>query len=271
MGIKNTLAGLAIGAGLFTLGKQALQTASNIQEVQNVVDVAFGSMSWKAERFAKSALESFGMSELSAKRTASTYMAMASGMGLSNDVASDMAITLAGLTGDVASFYNISQELADIKLKSVFTGETETLKDLGIVMTQANLQAYALSHGISKNVSDMTQAEITTLRYNFVLNQLSMAQGDFARTSNSWANQVRVLQERFRQLLGIIGNGLIVALTPVIQVLNTIIGKLITFANVVGAVFIKITLEKNQLVSKQQVDLIPLVMQLKLQLLQLVD
>ena len=230
---------------MFTLGKQALQTASNIQEVQNVVDVAFGSMSWKAEQFAKSALESFGMSELSAKRTASTYMAMASGMGLNKDVASDMAITLAGLTGDVASFYNISQELADIKLKSVFTGETETLKDLGIVMTQANLQAYALSQGISKNVSDMTQAEITTLRYNFVLNQLSMAQGDFARTSNSWANQVRVLQERFRQLLGIIGNGLIVALTPVIQVLNTIIGKLITFANVVGAVFSRLFGKKS--------------------------
>ena len=244
-GIKTAIAGIAIGTGLFSLGKQSLQVASDLQEVQNVIDVAFGSMSWKAEQFAKSALESFGMSELSAKRTASTYMAMASGMGLSNDVASDMAITLAGLTGDVASFYNISQELADIKLKSVFTGETETLKDLGIVMTQANLQAYALSQGISKNVSDMTQAEATTLRYNFVLNQLSMAQGDFSRTSSSWANQIRILQERFSQLMGIIGNGLIAALTPVIQVINVIIGKLITFANVVSAVFAKLFGKKS--------------------------
>lgn len=235
-GIKTAIAGIAVGTGLFQLGKQAINTASALQEVQNVVDVAFGDMSWKAERFAQSALESFGMSELSAKRTASTYLAMASGMGLSNDVASDMAITLAGLTGDVASFYNISQELADIKLKSVFTGETETLKDLGIVMTQANLQAYALSQGITKNVSDMTQAEATTLRYNFVLSQLSMAQGDFSRTSGSWANQVRILKEQFSQLWGIIGNGIISALTPVVQAINAIISKIITFANVVSGV-----------------------------------
>lgn len=235
-GIKTAIAGIAVGTGLFQLGKQAINTASALQEVQNVVDVAFGDMSWKAERFAQSALESFGMSELSAKRTASTYMAMASGMGLSNDVASDMAITLAGLTGDVASFYNISQELADIKLKSVFTGETETLKDLGIVMTQANLQAYALSQGITKNVSDMTQAEATTLRYNFVLSQLSMAQGDFSRTSGSWANQIRILKEQFSQLWGIIGNGIISALTPVVQAINAIISKIITFANVVSGV-----------------------------------
>lgn len=236
-GIKSAIIGLAVGTGLYRLGKEAIQVASDITEVQNVVDVAFGNMAWKAERFAKSALESFGMSELSAKKTASTYMAMASGMGLGADKASDMAITMAGLTGDVASFFNISQELADVKLKSVFTGETETLKDLGIVMTQTNLQAYALSQGISKNVSDMSQAEITTLRYNYVLDQLSLAQGDFARTSNSWANQIRILQERFKQLLGIIGNGLIAALTPVVQFLNMVIGKLITFANVVSAVF----------------------------------
>ena len=148
-----------------------------------------------------------------------------------------MAVTLAGLTGDVASFYNISQDLADVRLKSVFTGETETLKELGVVMTQTNLQAYALSQGINKNISDMNQAEQTTLRYNFVLDRLAFVQGDFARTSSSWANQIRILQERFKQLLGIIGNGLIAALTPVVQFLNMIISKLITFANVVSAVF----------------------------------
>lgn len=236
-GIKSALVGLAVGTGLFKLGKDAINMASSLQEVQNVVDVAFGSMAWKAEQFSKSALEAFGMSELSAKKTASTYMAMASGMGLGAEKASDMAITMAGLTGDVASFFSISRELADTKLKSVFTGETETLKDLGIVMTQTNLQAYALSQGISKNVSDMSQAEITTLRYNYVLDQLSLAQGDFARTSGSWANQTRILQERFKQLLGIVGNGLIAALTPAVQFLNMLVGKFITFANVVSAVF----------------------------------
>lgn len=139
------VAGLTIAKSLFNIGKSAINVASNLQEVQNVVDVAFGSMAWKAEWFAKNSIAQFGMSELSAKKTASTYMALASGMGLGADKASDMAITMAGLTGDVASFYNISQELADTKLKSVFTGETETLKDLGIVMTQTNLEAFALS------------------------------------------------------------------------------------------------------------------------------
>lgn len=194
-------------------------------------------MAWKAEQFSKSALEAFGMSELSAKKTTGIYMTMAKSAGISESAASDMAVTLAGLTGDVASFYNISQELADVRLKSVFTGETETLKELGVVMTQTNLQAYALSQGINKNISDMNQAEQTTLRYNFVLDRLAFVQGDFARTSNSWANQIRILQERFKQLLGIIGNGLIAALTPVVQFLNMIIGKLITFANVISSVF----------------------------------
>ena len=123
-GIKSMVAKVAAGFGLYKLGKEAIEVASNITEVQNVVDTAFGDMAWKAERFAKNSIQQFGMSELSAKKTASTYMAMASGMGLGQEKASDMAITLAGLSGDVASFYNISQELADIKLKSVFTGPT---------------------------------------------------------------------------------------------------------------------------------------------------
>ena len=236
-GIKSALVGLAVGTGLLKLGKEALQVASDLTEVQNIVDVAFGSMAWKAEKFSKSALEAFGMSELSAKKTSGTYMTMAKSAGINENAASDMAVTLAGLTGDVASFYNISQDLADVRLKSVFTGETETLKELGVVMTQTNLQAYALSQGINKNISDMNQAEQTTLRYNFVLDRLAFVQGDFARTSSSWANQIRILQECFKQLLGIIGNGLIAALTPVVQFLNMIISNLITFANVVSAVF----------------------------------
>lgn len=210
--IQNKLDGMAsaakkltgIIAGAFAVhkivqfGKEAIQLGSDVAEVQNVVDVAFGEMSYKVEEFASSAIQNFGMSTLAAKKTASTYMAMAKNMGLSMDAASDMAITLAGLTGDVASFYNISQDLADIKLKSVFTGETETLKDLGIVMTQANLEAYALNQGITRSIKSMSQAELVTLRYNFVLDQLAMASGDFVRTQDSWANQTRILSMQWR-------------------------------------------------------------------------
>ena len=134
-----------------------------------------------------------------------------------------MATTLTGLAGDVASFYNISQDEAYTKLKSVFTGETETLKDLGVVMTQSALDAYALANGYSKTTAKTSEMEKVALRYKFVQDQLSAASGDFIRTSDGWANQVRVLQLQFDSLKATIGQGLINVLTPVIKVINTII------------------------------------------------
>ena len=230
------IAGLAIGRALFGFGRSAVKMASDLQEVQNVVDTAFGSMSYKCEAFAKNAIKQFGMSELSAKQTASTFMAMAKGIGMASGQASDMAIELAGLSGDVASFFNISQSEASTKLKSVFTGETETLKDLGVVMTQTNLKQYAMSKGMSSNIESMDQASLTMLRYKFVMDQLSLANGDFAKTSGFWANQVRILQEQWRQLLGIIGHGLLAVLTPVVNFLNMVMGKLIQLASTASAV-----------------------------------
>ena len=212
-------------------GKEAIELGSDVAEVQNVVDVAFGDMSYMVEDFADRAITSFGMSELAAKRTASTYMAMASNMGVTQQQAAEMAITLAGLTGDVASFYNISQELADIKLRSVFTGETETLKDLGIVMTQANLEAYALANGINRSFQSMSQSEQLILRYNYVLDQLSLASGDFVRTQDSWANQTRILSMQWQEFMSIIGQALLQVLLPVIRVLNQIVSSLIDIAN----------------------------------------
>lgn len=220
---------------IVNFGRQAVELGSDVQEVQNVVDTAFGDMAYKVEEFAKTSVQNFGMSKLSAKKTASTYMAMARGMGIAQAEASDMAIALTGLTGDVASFYNISQELADIKLRSVFTGETETLKDLGIVMTQTNLQAFALSQGISKNISDMSQAELVALRYKFVMQQLALANGDFAKTQDSWANQTRILSEQWKEFMSIIGQALITIFTPLVRVLNTIVAALINMANVFNA------------------------------------
>jgi len=241
-GLLSTALGTAIGFGaeqvasqvvqsLIRIGNQAIELASDLDEVQNVVDTAFGDMAYKCEAFADTAIEQFGMSKLSAKQTASTYMAMAKSMGLSTDAASDMAIETAKLTGDVASFYGISTDLASIKLKSIFTGETETLKDLGVVLTEVNLKQYALAHGITKAYGEMNQAERVALRYNFTMDSLADAQGDFARTSDSWANQTRVLSERWKELLSILGGGLIRMLTPVVKFINTILQALINLAN----------------------------------------
>lgn len=216
--------GVAFGVGaLINFGKQAVQLASDLQEVQNVVDVAFGDMSYKAEEFAKTAIESFGISELSAKRTASTYMAMAKGMGIASDVGSDMAIQLTALTADMASFYNVSQEMADTALKSIFTGETETLKQYGIVMTEVNLEQYALSQGITKSVSAMTQQEKTMLRYQFVLEQTRLAQGDFVRTQDSWANQTRILSERWKEMQVVWGDAFRTIGTLILPAVNSLI------------------------------------------------
>ncbi len=222
--------GVALGVNeLVKLGKQAVELGSNIAEVQNVVDTAFGDMAYKIEEFADSAIENFGMSKLSAKQTASTYMAMAKGMGIASDKASDMAVALTGLTGDIASFYNITQAEADTKLKSVFTGETETLKSLGIVMTQTNLDAYAMANGFGKTTKAMSQAELVALRYAYVTDKLGMAAGDFAKTSNSWANQTRILSERWKEFLSLIGDGLIRVLTPAVKLLNEMMNILISF------------------------------------------
>ena len=218
-------------------GSQAIQTASDLEEVQNVVNVSFGSMANEVEAFAKTAIWSFGMSELTAKQTASTFMAMANGMGLAMKDGKNMSLQLTALAGDMASFYNVRQDVAQTALNSIFTGETESLKKFGVVMTEANLSAFALSRGITKSYSAMSQAEKVALRYHYVLKATANAQGDFARTSGSWANQVRVLKEQFNQLLGILGKGLIQVLTPIVQVLNKLLSYLIAIGNAIAKLF----------------------------------
>lgn len=206
-------------------GKQCIELGSDLEEVQNVVDVTFPNMTAKVNEFAQSAASSFGLSETMAKKYTGTFGAMAKAFGFTESAAYDMGATLTGLAGDVASFYNITQDEAYTKLKSVFTGETETLKDLGVVMTQSALDSYALANGFGKTTSAMSEAEKVALRYAFVQDQLSAAQGDFARTSDSWANQVKVLQLQFESLKSTIGQGLISAFTPVIKTVNTLLGK----------------------------------------------
>lgn len=216
---------------LVQFGKECVELGSDLAEVQNVVDVTFPAMSAQVDNFAKNAATGFGLSETMAKQFTGTFGAMAKAFGFSEKQAYDMGTTLTGLAGDVASFYNISQDEAYTKLKSVFTGETESLKDLGVVMTQTALDAYAMANGYGKTTSAMSEAEKVALRYAFVQDQLTAAAGDFARTSDSWANQVRLLSLQFDSLKAAIGQGLISALTPVIKVINTVIGRLMTLAN----------------------------------------
>lgn len=226
------LIGGAFAVGkLAQFGKECVELGSDLTEVQNVVDVTFTTMSDKVNEFAKNAMTSAGLSETMAKRYVGTFGAMSKSFGFSESQAYDMSTALTQLTGDVASFYNISQDLAYIKLKSVFTGETETLKDLGVVMTQSALDQYALANGYGKTTSEMTEQEKVALRLAFVQKQLSAASGDFIRTSDSWANQVRVMQLQLQSLKATVGQGLINIFTPVLKVINILLGKLATLAN----------------------------------------
>ncbi len=227
LGAIGRVVGIAFSiAALVSFGRACVQLGSNLAEVQNVVDVTFGAGNKVIENFAKNAAEQFGLSELAAKQYTSTMGAMLKSMGITGDALEDMSTKLAGLAGDMASFYNLDSDEAFAKIRSGISGETEPLKQLGINLSVANLEAYALSQGITKSYNSMTQQEQALLRYNYLLNVTADAQGDFARTSDSWANQTRILQLRFESLKATIGQGLINVLTPVLQVLNMLIAKL---------------------------------------------
>ena len=219
--------GLAFGVkALVDFGKEAIELGSDLQEVQNVVDVTFSTMNEAVNEFAKNAAETAGLSETMAKRYTGTFGSMAKAFGFAEKQAFDMSTTLTQLSGDVASFYNLTQDEAYTKLKSVFTGETESLKDLGVVMTQTALDSFAMAEGYGKTTKQMTEQEKVALRYAFVLNQLSSVQGDFVRTSDSWANQTKILSLNFDSFKANIGQALINIFTPFLKVLNQIVSKM---------------------------------------------
>lgn len=225
------LAGAFAVKQVVDFGKECINLGSDLAEVQNVVDVTFPKMKEQVNSFAKDAAKSFGLSETMAKQYAGAYGAMAKSFGFSEKQAYDMSTALTGLAGDVASFYNLSQDEAYTKLKSVFTGETETLKDLGVVMTQNALDSYAMANGYGKVTAKMSEQEKVALRYKFVQDQLSASAGDFLRTSDSWANQTRLLSLQFDALKASIGQGLINVFTPVLRVINSLLAKLSTLAS----------------------------------------
>ena len=224
--LLKTAVGFRLGYGLLNFGKQAFELGSDITEVENVVDVAFGSMADSAYDFAKTAQEQFGLSELSALRYSGILMSMFNASGIAQKQAAEMSTTLTGLAGDIASFYNIDQEEAFTKLRSALAGEVEPMRALGVDMTVASMEAYALSQGITESWQSMSQAEKVMLRYNYLMSATAAQQGDFARTSGSFANQLRLLTLNIQQLAATIGQGLIAAVLPAVTALNKLFSVL---------------------------------------------
>ena len=236
---------LAKAIGLVMIARKALDTiktgidyASDLAEVQNVVDVTFGSATEAINSWSKECLAAYGMNEVSAKRYAGTLGAMLKSSGLAGDAIVDMSKDMVGLAGDMASFYNLDLETAFEKIRSGISGETEPLKQLGINMSVANLEAYALSQGITTAYNEMSQAEQVMLRYNYLMSTTADAQGDFARTQDSYANQTRLLSESWLEFTGIMAEQLLPVLTTIVSWLNNIVAFLTENADMVSAVLV---------------------------------
>lgn len=242
---------------LFSLGFKAIDIASDLTEVQNVVDQTFGNMSGKLEDFAKTSRQTFGLSELSAKTYASQFQGMFKAMGITsqqvaevnerlaedsvataarmskgydvmnNDI-SDMSINLTKLAADMASFYNQDASDTSARLQAgVVSGQSRALRQYGLDLTVATLQEYAWSKGIQASVKEMTQAQKAMLRYQYVMERLNHVQGDFARTLGTWHNQIVLLKQNFQALGAIVGSGLINAFKPAIMKINSAMNTLI--------------------------------------------
>lgn len=214
---------LGVTAPLVAAGAASFKMAADMDESINKVDVAFGDAADSVHAFSNETLTTYGIAKSTALDMAGYFGDMATSMGFSREQAAEMSKQLVGLAGDLASFKNISLSEAQTALAAIFTGETESLKQLGIVMTETNLEAYAMAQGIETSTKSMDQAQKTALRMQYVLENTKNAQGDFARTSDSSSNQLRILTESLKELAAIAGQELIPIITPIIQKLNSII------------------------------------------------
>lgn len=226
--------------GISKLG-DSIDIASSLIEVENVVRTTFGNYENLVNDMAKTSIQDFGMSELSVKQYSSRFQAMGVAMGFSQKKMADMSIELTKLTADMASFYDMEQSDVARNLQAIFTGETEPLRKYGLDLTQATLKEWALKNGLDANISSMTQAEKTMLRYKYVMANTVAAQGDFAKTADTWHNQTVILKQSFQELAGIIGTSLINAFKPFLSGLNFAMTQVINFAetvtNALGAIF----------------------------------
>lgn len=213
---------------------EAIDISADLTEVQNVVDVTFGKYKTMVEDMAATSITDFGMSELTVKQISSRFQAMGSAMGFAQGRMADMSIELTKLTADMASFYNVEQKDVAEDLESIFTGQTRPLRTYGLDLTEATLKEWAMKQGMDANIDSMSQMQKTMLRYQYVLANTGAAQGDFTRTADTWANQIRILKQNFEQLAIIVGRVFINSLKPLVKALNTAMTHIVAFAQVVS-------------------------------------
>lgn len=235
-----TKASLAITAPLLLAKKKLIESASDYEENLNKVESVFGESANSIKSWANNARKQFGLSKNSALEMTSLFGDMATSMGLTQNKSADMAKSLAGLAGDLASFKNIKLEEAMTALNGVFTGETESLKRLGVVMTETNLEEFAKKTG--KVYKNMTQAEKVQLRYNYVMSQTKNAHGDFAKTSDGTANSIRSFKEATNDAAVVFGQKLLPTFTPFIQKATELMDRFANLSPQTQGVIVKVGL-----------------------------
>ena len=213
---------------------EAIDISADLTEVQNVVDVTFGKYKTMVEDMAATSITDFGMSELTVKQISSRFQAMGSAMGFAQGRMADMSIELTKLTADMASFYNMEQKDVAEDLESIFTGQTRPLRTYGLDLTEATLKEWAMKQGMDANIDSMSQMQKTMLRYQYVLANTGAAQGDFTRTADTWANQIRILKQNFEQLAIIVGRVFINSLKPLVRALNQAMTHIVAFAQTIS-------------------------------------
>ena len=235
--LGGVMAGAFAVSKVAEFGKAIIMGASDMEESLNKVNVVFGNSSQQVIDFANNSLTAFGIAKGEALEATSLFGDMATSMGLNNQEASEMAMSMTALSGDLASFKNIRTDVAQTALKGIFTGETESLKSLGIVMTEANLEQFAMEQGIQKNIKSMTQAEKVNLRYAFVMDKTKTAQGDFAKTSDGSANQMRIFQQSMAELGAELGAIVLPLFNKFIKFVNKLVAQVRTGLPKIKAVF----------------------------------
>lgn len=217
---------LSLTTPLTIAGGAAINLAKDFNESLNKVDVAFKSSSYQVQAFAKTTLKSFGIAEGTALDMAALFGDMATSMGLSTKEAASLSTQLVGLAGDLSSFKNMNIEEVTTALNGIFTGETESLKRLGVVMTETNLKAFALANGFKRKYEEMSQGEKVMLRYQYVMDSTANAHGDFERTGGGVANQMRMLSESLKEVGNQFGQVMLPEVNKVIKAFNEFLADL---------------------------------------------
>lgn len=214
-----------------------VDAANTYIEDMNLFSVAMGKYAESARNYAQEVANVMGIDPGSWMRYQGVFQTLATGFGVAGDRAAVMSQQLTQLGYDISSFYNIDVEAAMLKLQSGLSGELEPLRRIGYDLSQARLEAEALSLGIEKNFSDMTQAEKAYLRYYAILTQVTQAQGDMSRTLDAPSNQLRILKEQAAQAARALGEIFIPALNAILPYAIAVMHVIRDLASEIAAAF----------------------------------